>query len=288
MAVSQPNVWKVALSITRFPSTSLNFTHMRSISPQSSLPTVPTASASSSSPRFFGCLIASSILLLKSSLAFIHLLQIVPGQIRINFDAPGIDATRHRPNMLNAVTREERGCIQAPDAAVANKDEFSVLRRFGNDFLHQFLSEKRGTLDVNGVPLLSAANINQWELFTCLQPLRDLCGRDLHLLICFVPDQDCTDYFLDREIVVSRTNRGQSFAGTKAAARTAPNVVGPEKSSLSTGALLKKLCHRHIQVNCSRHAHDRQRYIISSENQRGRLAGPTATAQRSRILRWTH
>ena len=158
--------------------------------------------------------------------------------------------------MFKAVTREERGCVQAPDAVVANKDEFSVFRRFRDDFLHQFLSEKRGTFDVNGIPLLPAANINQWELFACLQPLRDLSGRDLHPLICFVPGQDCTDYFLDREIVVSRTNRGQSFARTKAAARTAPNVVGPEKSSLSTGVLLKKLCHRHVGVNCSRHTHE--------------------------------
>jgi hypothetical protein len=212
----------------------------------------------------------------------------VPGQIRINFDAPGIDATRHRPNMFKAVTCEERGCVQAPDAVVANKDEFSVFRRFADDFLHQFLSKKRGTFDVNGIPLLPAANVNQWELFTCPQPLRDLCGRDLHPLICFVPGQDCTDYLLDREIVISRTNRGQSFARTKAAARTAPNVVIPEKSSLSTGVLLKKLCHRHVGVNCSRHTHDTQRYIISPENQRGRLAGPTVTAQQIRILRWMH
>jgi hypothetical protein len=126
---------------------------------------------------------------------------VIPGQIRINFDAPGIDATHHRPNMFKAVTREERGCVQAPDAVVANKDEFSVFRRFRDDFLHQFLSEKRGTLDVNGIPLLPAANINQWELFACLQPLRDLSGRDLHPLICFVPGQDCTDYFLDRRLL---------------------------------------------------------------------------------------
>jgi hypothetical protein len=40
--------------------------------------------------------------------------------------------------------------------------------------------------------------------------LSDLCGRNLHLLIC------C---FLDREIVVPRANCGQSFARTEAAAR---------------------------------------------------------------------
>src|SRR6202043_412329 len=103
IAVPQPNVWKVALSMTRFPSTSLNFTHMRNISPQSSLPTVPTASAPASSPKFFGCLIASSILLLKSSAGFIHLLQMVAGQLRINFYAPGIDAARHGPGIFKAV-----------------------------------------------------------------------------------------------------------------------------------------------------------------------------------------
>src|SRR4029077_15264859 len=40
---------------------------------QSSLPTVPTASAPSSSPRFLGFLIASSTLLEKSSAGFIEL-----------------------------------------------------------------------------------------------------------------------------------------------------------------------------------------------------------------------
>jgi hypothetical protein len=97
--------------------------------------------------------------------------------------------------------------------------------------------------------------------------LSDLCGRNLHLLICFVPGQDCTDNFLDREIVVPRANCGQSFARTEAAARAAPNVVGSEKGSLSARVLLEELCHCYSGVESSRHAHDSQRYIISSENQ---------------------
>ena len=60
MAVSQPKVWKVARSITLRPaSSSRNFTHIRSMSPQSALPTVPTESAFCISPTFLGFWIAS-------------------------------------------------------------------------------------------------------------------------------------------------------------------------------------------------------------------------------------
>ncbi len=61
IAVSQPKVWKVALSITFFPPSSRNLIHIRSMSPQSALPAVPTASAFSISPRFFGSPMALSI-----------------------------------------------------------------------------------------------------------------------------------------------------------------------------------------------------------------------------------
>ncbi len=67
IAVWQPNVWNVARSMTfRPPSSSLNFTHIRSMSPQSGLPTVPTASAFSISPRFCGFSRAASMRASKS------------------------------------------------------------------------------------------------------------------------------------------------------------------------------------------------------------------------------
>ena len=60
IAVSQPKLWKLALSMTFSPSCSLYFTHSLSISPHSELPTVPTESASAISPTFFGSRIASA------------------------------------------------------------------------------------------------------------------------------------------------------------------------------------------------------------------------------------
>jgi hypothetical protein len=228
----------------------------------------PTASAPSSSPRFFGCLIASSILLLKSSVGFIRLLQIISGQVRINFTAPRIDATRHRPNVLKTVTREERGCVQAPNAVMAHKHKFLVFRPFGDDFLHQLLSEKGGYFNVNRIPFLSAANINQREPFACLQALSNLRGRNLHLLIGLVPGQDCADNFLNGQIVVTRTDLGQSFRRTEAATRAASNVVRSEKRSLGARVLLEELCHCYAGIQCSRYAHDSQPCIILPENQR--------------------
>src|SRR5216110_2492981 len=45
IAVSHPKVWNVARSMIFFPPSSRNLIHIRSMSPQSALPTVPTASA---------------------------------------------------------------------------------------------------------------------------------------------------------------------------------------------------------------------------------------------------
>ena len=67
MAVSQPKDWKLARSMTLRPPSSLNFTHTRSMSPQSALPTVPMASALGSSPMFSGFAIAAVTRAWKSS-----------------------------------------------------------------------------------------------------------------------------------------------------------------------------------------------------------------------------
>src|SRR6266496_1468465 len=67
MAVSHPNDWNVALSMTFLPRSSLYLIHIRSISPHCELPTVPTESASGNSPRFCGFLSASSICFCKLS-----------------------------------------------------------------------------------------------------------------------------------------------------------------------------------------------------------------------------
>src|ERR1700739_1285946 len=93
--------------MTRLPPSSLNFTHIRSISPQSSLPTVPTASAPSSSPRFLGFLIASSTLLEKSSAEFIELLQMVARHLRVHFHAPCVDPPCHTARVRKTVSHKK-------------------------------------------------------------------------------------------------------------------------------------------------------------------------------------
>ena len=156
-------------------------------------------------------------------------IQIVSGQIRINLYAPGVDATRHGPDMLKTVTREIRGCIQAPDAVMANENDLPIFRPFGHDLLHQLLGEKRGALDVNSVPFFPAPNINQWDLLARSQPFGDFCGRNLHFLIRIVGGKNGGDHLVHRKIVVARANRCQSFIRTEAAARAAADVVRPGK-----------------------------------------------------------
>lgn len=66
MAVWQPKAWKEARSMTLRPSFSVNLSHIRSMSPQSGEPTVPTESASVISPWLRGLARASRTLSSKS------------------------------------------------------------------------------------------------------------------------------------------------------------------------------------------------------------------------------
>src|ERR1700757_2256359 len=205
--------------MTRLPSTSLNFTHIRNMSPQSSLPTVPTASAPAISPTFFGCLIASAILLPKSSMAFIHLLHMISRQIGIDLQTPRIDATRHRTDILKSVPRKKCGGIHATVAVMADKNYFPLLRPFGHHRVHEILSEKCRTGDVDSVPLFPGANVNDLNLFTGFKPLGDFYRRDLHLPIRFLAGDYGRDDILHRQVFVPRADGRQSFSWAESAAR---------------------------------------------------------------------
>src|SRR5205085_4233647 len=87
------------------PFSSLNLIHIRSMSPQSTLPTVPTASASFISPRLRGFLIASSIFDSRSafmgfngSVVFVLLMLLpVPGDSAAILDRRKHSTHRYRP-----------------------------------------------------------------------------------------------------------------------------------------------------------------------------------------------
>src|SRR5882757_8007489 len=109
------------------PFSSLNLTHIRNISPQSELPTVPMASALASSPMFWGLAMASEIFFCR--LLFIvlscrrrreealthfsesrHLdscsADFIPSHARIHFLRPGVDAAAKAADVLQAVAHE--------------------------------------------------------------------------------------------------------------------------------------------------------------------------------------
>jgi hypothetical protein len=195
----------------------------------------------------------------------------VSRQIGVNGYAPSVDTAGHRPDMLKAVTCEIRGRIKTSHSVVANKNNLPIFRPFGHDLLHKLLSEKCGAIDVNSIPFFPASNINQWNLLSGAQPFGDLFRRDLHLLVCIMSGKDGGNDFVDRKIVVPLANGGQSFIRTETATGAAANVVCPKKGSLSTRILLEKFRHRSTRIDCSRHAHSTQRYIISLENQKKRL-----------------
>jgi hypothetical protein len=195
----------------------------------------------------------------------------VSRQIGVNGYAPGVDTAGHRPDMLKAVTREVRGRVKTSHPVMANEDNLPIFRPFGDDFLHQLLSEKCSTIDVNGIPLFPASNIDQWNLLPRTQPFGDFIRRDLYLLVCIMSGKDGGNDVVHRKVVIALANRGQSFIRTETATGAAANVVSPKKGSLSTRILLEKVCHRCTRIDCSRHAHGTQRYIISLENQKKRL-----------------
>jgi hypothetical protein len=193
----------------------------------------------------------------------------VPGQLRINFYTPGIQATRHGSGMCKTVTREIRRCIQTSDTVMTDKNDFPIFRPFRHYLLHQLLSEKRRALEVHSIPFFPAADINQRELFARPEPFRDFSRQNLHFLISVVGADDCRDHVLNGQIVIAHANTGQSLSRSETTTRAAADVISLEEGSLSTWILLEKLRHRGVGVDCSRHAHGYQRYIISPENQKG-------------------
>jgi hypothetical protein len=195
----------------------------------------------------------------------------VSRQSGINLYAPGIDAACHGSGVLEAMPRKVRSSVQTPDTMMTDKNDLPIFRPFGNYFLHQLLSEKFSPFDVNSLPFFATANIDQWDLLTRPESFSDFTRGNLHIPIDILCGYDRRNDILHRKMVVPLANGSQTFIRTESAARTATNMVGLEKGSLSTRVLLEKLRHRCVGVDCSRHAHSSQRYIISPENQKARL-----------------
>jgi hypothetical protein len=200
----------------------------------------------------------------------------VSGQLRINFYAPGVDAALHRPDVLKTVTLKIRGCIQTSDTVMANKNDFTIFRPLGHDLLHQLLSEKSGAFDVNSIPFFPTPDIDQGDLLARSQAFSDFRRRNLRFLIGLMRRQNGRNDILQWQIIIPSADSSQSFIRAKAATGAATDMIGPEKGPLSTWILLKKLRHRCIGVDCSRHAHVYQRYIISTENQKNRRPDPVS------------
>src|SRR6267143_4574573 len=116
MAVSQPNDWKVALSITFFPRSSLYLIHIRSISPHSELPTVPTASAFGSSPTFCGFAIASRIRFSKSSFITDFRFTLYDLLVRLHIYAQFVNRKSH---IVNSIKTWSKGALDQPVASHA-------------------------------------------------------------------------------------------------------------------------------------------------------------------------
>src|SRR5579883_1320332 len=123
--------------MTFLPLSSLNFTHMRSISPQSELPTVPTASASGNSPMFWGLRRASAIFFCISS--FIGLAKFISRQLGINFNGPGINATQQAADVFKPVPHEISGGVQRFASLVIHQDQGPGVGSFGQNLAHDRL-----------------------------------------------------------------------------------------------------------------------------------------------------
>src|ERR1051325_1767659 len=122
--------------MTFFPFCCLNLIHIRSISPQPALPTVPTASAASSSPMFFG-LCRSSATFFSSSVLI--LFQPIAGHFGIHLARPGVNTPAQATHILETVALEKSRCVERAFASVIVDDESRFTGPFPEDFLHRFL-----------------------------------------------------------------------------------------------------------------------------------------------------
>src|ERR1043166_9292938 len=136
--------------MTLRPFSSLNLTHIRSMSPQSALPTVPIASAFSISPRFCGFLTAASMRCSRLSL-IVRLFEVITGQAGIDFAAPGVDPATQALHILKTLPVKIRCRIQAARPLVVVNHEQICPRPLSKNFLHRFLGEKMCAWELNGV-----------------------------------------------------------------------------------------------------------------------------------------
>src|ERR1700736_6606058 len=203
------------------PSCSLNLIHIRSMSPQSTLPTVPIASASFISPRLRGFLISSSIFDSTSSILLIAILgqaprlprvgwqperlpyngvcglaswvssfQVIPRQFWVDIHAPGIDPAAQTLYVFKSMALKIGGCVQAACSLMIINDEKIFARPAALNFLHQLLRKQMRMVDLDRVVLFARAHVEQVNLFSA----RDLRGQvarlDLHGALRFLARDD--------------------------------------------------------------------------------------------------
>src|SRR5688572_242651 len=228
IAVSHPKVWKVARSITFLPFSSLNLIHIRTMSPQFGLPTVPTASGDCISPMFLGFAIASAIFACRS---FSILLKLIFADVGIDF-APGVDASFERTHISETMPEKVRGRVHALGAKViVNNDQF-IPWPSTEHLGHDFLREQNRSLNLRCVKLLAGADIHQPHRDVFGAPARQFLGSHINLRVCCVTLFDMLQHFGDIEVIISGADLPQCFIRIEPATRTATNVIFAEQRSL--------------------------------------------------------
>src|SRR6266852_9050696 len=246
--------------MTLCPFCSLNLTHRRSISPQSELPTVPTASASGNSPMFCGLRSASAmrfsklssirkleswndevlewwtdgrVVLLQHSAVFsFSSLGLVTSYFRVHFLGPGVNASAQAADILKAVAHKIGGGVEGLPALMVHHHERPRVNPFGHDLAHDGLGKQHRAFNVNGFKFLTRADIYQPHGAIPLEPVGKLFRDDKDSFIFLMAGFDVIEHFDRITPAVTLAYLFEGFIRLKRATAAPADMVAPEQSAL--------------------------------------------------------
>lgn len=119
---------------------------------------------------------------------------------------------------------EVGGSVEARGAVVVVEDQQRVARR-AHEGLHQLLVHELRAVEVDGVPFLARADVQQAQRLAARAMVGEFAGSDFNLPVLFVAGLDVRDDLGDGQRAVALAELAERLRRLEAAARTAAEVI---------------------------------------------------------------
>src|SRR3569833_4418889 len=92
----------------------------------------------------------------------------IPSHLWVHFLRPGVDATAEAADVLQTVSHEISGGVQAVLALMIHDDDWFRVRTVAHDLAHHVLRKQGGALDVHSFKFFARADVHQAQRFVLL------------------------------------------------------------------------------------------------------------------------